>query len=106
MLTFQLLAEALSRRDGLVLFAVIAIGSLSVMVADDWWKRFLVRKARRKGKPVPENWLQNRTDWRILASLIAGFVLYLFLLSNPHLTNRDFGPLDPMMKWLFANPRR
>ena len=100
-----MLAEAFSRREGLVLVAVLAIGSLSVMVADDWWKRRLVRIARSKGKPVPAHWLQNRTDWRILAFLIAGFVLYLFLLANPQLTNRDFGPLDPMMKVLFESPR-
>jgi hypothetical protein len=54
---------------------------------------------------VPENWLQNRTDWRIVAFLIVGFVVYLFLLANPQLTNRDFGPLDPLMKFLFAEPR-
>lgn len=102
--SYPLLAQEFTRSEVITLVAVLAILSLTLMIADDWWKRRLVRKARAKGRQVPAHWLQNRTDWRILVCLIAGFVLYLILLANSHLTNRDFGPLDPMMKWLFPGP--
>ncbi len=104
MLTSKIIAEAISRREGLVITAFIAIASLSLMIVDDFWKRRLVARARKKGKPIPENWLKNRTDWRYILVLIIGSVFFLYLQANPQLTNRDFGPLNPIARWMFDEP--
>jgi hypothetical protein len=83
----------------------IAVVALCFVIADDWWKRRLVKKAEAKGKMARKDLYVNSTRWGMVAVLIVALGAYACLLNRRELANRDFGPLTPLMHWLFAKHR-
>lgn len=88
-----------------VILVLLFVGStLLILIANDWWKKRLVRKYERKGKKVDPGWYINKTEWAVVAAVVIATGVYAFLLANPELANRDFGPLNPIIEWLFRDP--
>ena len=87
-----------------LLILVLGGGALIIVVINDWWKQRLVDKARAERRSVRRNLLANKTQWGMVVALVIGFGLYAFLLSNPVLADRDFGPLNPSVEWLLSKP--
>lgn len=89
-----------------IIFVVfLGVVSLIIVVANDWWKRRLVKKAEGQGKRARKDLYANRTQWVAVIIAAVGFGVFVYLLSRPDLTDRDFGPLTPLIRWLFSNPR-
>jgi hypothetical protein len=88
-------------REQLIFMSAFIVLALAIVIANDLWKQHLVRRAQLRGKRISDHWRQNRIDWRFVAVLIVGFAIYIYLLANPHLTNRDFGPFNPIIKHFF-----
>jgi len=79
-------------------------GSLIIVVINDWWKRRLVEKVQRQHKSVRADLLDNKTQWGAVLVSVIVLALSVYLMSNPDLANRDFGPLTPFVQWFFAKP--
>ena len=87
-----------------VLIMVLGGLSLLIVIANDWWKRRLVRKYESKGKKVPRKWFANKTDWLFLATIAIVLGIYAYLVANPELVKFDLGPLNPIKDWFFREP--
>jgi len=81
--------------------AFMLVLTLVVIVANDLWKRRLVKRAEERSKPVAANWRNNQTNWKFLAFFVAVFLVFLYVRANPHLTDRDFGRFNPIIRHLF-----
>jgi hypothetical protein len=84
-----------------ILVVVLGALALLVVVANDWWKRRLVKIAEKKGTTVRADIHNNKTPLTRIVVLILGIGVYAYLLNHPELTNRDFGPLTPLVRWMF-----
>jgi hypothetical protein len=86
--------------ETLLIFA-LGVGALMVVIANDWWKKRLVEKKEKKNQKVRKDLRNNNTQWLLVVFLLLGIGIYAYLLNRPDLTNRDFGPITPLMRWLF-----
>jgi hypothetical protein len=83
----------------------LAVVSLVIVIANDFWKKGLVESAEKKGKKARRDLYINKTQWGMVAMLILGFGVYVYLLNHPELTDRDFGPLQPLIRLTFPKTR-
>ena len=88
---------------GLVVF--LGIVALIIVVVNDWWKRRLVQKAEGKGKKARKDLHTNNTQWGVVVAIALAIGAYAFLRTHPDLTSGDFGPLTPLIRWLFSTQR-
>lgn len=88
-----------------VLILVLGIGALGIVILNDWWKRRLVDRAHGRRGTIRKDLLSNKTQWGMVIAIAIGIALYAFLLNNPEWTNKNFGPLNPLVEWFFKKPR-
>jgi hypothetical protein len=97
--------QAITMNERAILVVVLGFAALLIVIADDWWKRRLVRRAEEKGKKARADLYVNKPRWSIVIAIAVGLITYAYLLTRPDLTNRDFGPLTPLVRWFFSNTR-
>ena len=88
-----------------LLIIVLMGGALLIVVLNDWWKRQLVSRAKADRREIRQDWLVNKTQWGRVGVLAVVGLIYVYLMNHPELTDRDFGPLNPLVEWLFRKPR-
>ncbi len=87
-----------------ILIVVLGVVVIIVMVLNDLWKRYLVERAEARGKPVREDLRHHKISWGTILVVFFTFVLFAVFYSNPDLVDRDWGPLNPFMRWMFKKP--
>jgi len=92
-------------KPDVVLIVFLGVVSLMIVVANDWWKRRLVNKVEKRGTKARADLYNNKTRWGTVALIALGLGAYAYFLNHPELTGRDFGPLTPLMRWLFFRHR-
>jgi hypothetical protein len=75
--------------------------ALLIVIANDYGKRRLIEDAEKEGKKPRRAWYANKTDWGMVVGLLVCFAIYSYLLNHPELTDRDFGPFTPWVRFTF-----
>jgi hypothetical protein len=92
-------------KQELVLGIFLGIVAVIVVVANGWLKRRLVARAERKGKSAREDVSANKkTRWGVIIAIALALGVYAYFLNRPQVTDREFGPFTPLIRWLFSKP--
>lgn len=87
-----------------VTILIVAFGGLLFVIANDWWKRRLVRRAAIQGRDPRASWTNNETHWGAAIGLAVAFVVFIYVMQHKELIDGDWGVFTPLVQWFLAPP--
>lgn len=87
-----------------ILICVLGFGGVLIVVLNDMLIRQSTHDARSESAN-PKN-RSRETQWSLVITLVIGIAIYAYLWNHPELTDRDFGPLNPIRDHFFPREHK